>query len=83
MEARTRSVGSRSVPLRGLHNKVERISVLGTGEELGHRVVGGFPGHRFPGVVRIDAPSVCDPHPTVLPVELDGELDLYRGAGHG
>ncbi|MFE6038630.1 alpha-L-fucosidase [Streptomyces sp. NPDC056452] len=71
------------VELRGLHNTVKRISVLGTGQELGHRVVGGFPSRRVPGVVRIEVPTVSDPYATVLAVELDGELDLYTGSGEG
>jgi alpha-L-fucosidase len=34
-----------------------------------------------PGVLAIDAPSVADPVVTVLAIELDGEVELYRGAG--
>ncbi|MFD9036066.1 alpha-L-fucosidase [Streptomyces sp. NPDC059567] len=71
------------VELRGLKNTVRRISVLGGGEELAHRVVGGFPSAGVPGVVRIDAPTVCDPYATVLALELDGEIELYRGHGAG
>ncbi|WP_327371584.1 alpha-L-fucosidase [Streptomyces sp. NBC_01217] len=71
------------VELRGLRNTVKGVSVLGTGERLGHRVVGGFPSRGVPGVVRIDAPGVCDPYATVLALELDGEVDLYRGHGEG
>ncbi|MCX4515407.1 alpha-L-fucosidase [Streptomyces sp. NBC_01619] len=71
------------VELRGLHNEVRRASVLGTGQELAHRVVGGFAGHNVPGVVRVEAPATTDPYATVLALELDGELDLYRGQGSG
>ncbi len=71
------------VELRGLRNAVKNISVLGTGERLDHRVVGGFASRGVPGVVRIDTPSTCDPYATVLALELDGELDLYRGQGEG
>ncbi|GAB4050687.1 alpha-L-fucosidase [Catellatospora paridis] len=71
------------VELRGLHNKVRDIRVLGTGEQLGHRVVGGFPSRNVPGVVRIDAPTAVDPYATVLALQLEGELDLYRGHGEG
>jgi alpha-L-fucosidase len=69
------------VAVRGLANRVRRASVLGTGQELGHQVVGGF--HGVPGVTYLDAPTALDPYATVLAVELDGELELYRGAGHG
>ncbi|WP_155375289.1 alpha-L-fucosidase [Catellatospora vulcania] len=71
------------VELRGLYNKVRDIRVLGTGEHLGHRVVGGFPSRNVPGVVRIDAPVTGDPYATVLALDLEGELALYRGHGEG
>jgi alpha-L-fucosidase len=61
---------------------VRRVSVVGSGEELAHRVTGGFH-DRVPGVLYIDAPSRTDEYATLLAVELDGELDLYRGSGHG
>ncbi|MEV7422799.1 alpha-L-fucosidase [Streptomyces sp. NPDC091212] len=69
------------VGVRGLRTPVRRVSVLGTGAELGHRVTGGL--HEVPGVLWIDPPPAADldAHATVLAVELDGELDLYRGAG--
>ncbi|WP_262009742.1 alpha-L-fucosidase [Streptomyces sp. FIT100] len=71
------------VALRGLVTPVKRVSVLGTGAGLAHRTVGGFAGHGVPGVLYIDPPAELDPHITVIAVELDGELELYRGAGHG
>jgi alpha-L-fucosidase len=69
------------VSVRGLANQVRRVTALATGEVLAHRKVGGFPG--VPGVLYIDAPSAPDRHVTVLAVELDGEVELYRGGGHG
>ncbi|MEU0126480.1 alpha-L-fucosidase [Streptomyces sp. NPDC006289] len=70
-----------TVSVRGLRTPVRRVRVLGTGDVLAHRVTGGL-GH-VPGVLWIDAPTAAqvDPHATVLAVELDGELALYRGAG--
>ena len=72
-----------TVSVRGLRGAVRRVSVVGTGAELGHRVTGGL--HDVPGVLWIDAPAPADvdPHATVLALELDGELDLYRGTGRG
>jgi len=72
-----------NVSIRGLRNSVKRVTVLGTGTELGHHVTGGL--DAVPGVTWIDAPATADldEHATVLAVELDGELDLYRGAGRG
>ncbi|MEZ0070180.1 alpha-L-fucosidase [Streptacidiphilus sp. MAP12-20] len=70
-----------SIPLRGLRSPVKRIRVLGTGAELGHRRDPGL--GRVPGMLWIEAPAEADldPHATVLALELDGELDLYRGSG--
>ena len=71
------------VELRGLHTTVRRVSVLGTGQALAHRVVGGFPSRGVPGVIRIETPAESDPYATVLALELDGEIDLYQGHGEG
>ncbi|MDD9375815.1 alpha-L-fucosidase [Streptomyces sp. ZAF1911] len=70
-----------TVSLRGLRNAVRRVSVVGTGTPLGHRVTGGL--GEVPGVLWIDAPAPADVdgQATVLAVELEGELDLYRGTG--
>jgi alpha-L-fucosidase len=35
-----------------------------------------------PGVLAIDPPSAVDPVVTTMAIELDGELEVYRGAGH-
>ncbi|MEU9246284.1 alpha-L-fucosidase [Streptomyces sp. NPDC048385] len=69
------------IGVRGLATAVRRVTVLGTGAELGHRVTGGL--HEAVGVLWIDPPAAADldPYATVLAVELDGELELYRGAG--
>ncbi|MEU6735768.1 alpha-L-fucosidase [Streptomyces physcomitrii] len=70
-----------TVSVRGLRTPVRRVSVLGTGTPLGHRVTGGL--HEVPGVLWIDAPAPEDlaAHGTVLAVELDGELEVYEGQG--
>ncbi|NGO15273.1 alpha-L-fucosidase [Streptomyces sp. HC44] len=70
-----------SVSVRGLRNRVLRATVLGTGRELGHHVTGGL--DAVPGVTWIDAPEPTDldDQATVLALELEGELDLYRGSG--
>ena len=64
-----------TVSIRGLRNQVKRVTVLGTGRELGHHVTGGH--GDVPGMCWIDAPpeSTLDPNATVLAVELDGEVD--------
>lgn len=69
------------INVRGLLGSVRRVTVVGTGTELGHRITGGL--HETPGVLWIEPPTEADldPHATVLAVELDGELELYRGSG--
>jgi alpha-L-fucosidase len=69
------------VAVRGLVNQVKRVTAVATGEVLAHRTVGGF--QHVPGVLMIEPPAQADRYVTVLAVELDGELELYRGGGHG
>ncbi|MFD8527753.1 alpha-L-fucosidase [Streptosporangium canum] len=70
-----------TVAVRGLRNTVLRARVVGADGELGHAITGELNG--VPGILWIDAPPACatDPHATVIALELDGELDLYRGRG--
>jgi alpha-L-fucosidase len=70
-----------TLSVRGLRNRIRRVTVLGTGAQVGHRVTGGLA--EVPGVTWIEAPGPkdVDEYATVLAVELDGELDLYRGTG--
>jgi alpha-L-fucosidase len=67
--------------VKGLRTPVKRVTVLGTGAELGHHVTGGL--GDVPGLTWIEAPAQADldEHATVLALELNGELDLYRGTG--
>jgi alpha-L-fucosidase len=69
------------VSIRGLRNPIKSARVVGTGAVLGHRVTGQL--DAVPGISWIDAPAPADvdDHATVIAVELDGELDLYRGSG--
>lgn len=69
------------IGVRGLRGQIKRVRVVGRDAELGHRVTGGL--GEVPGVQWIEAPAASDmdDHATVLAVELDGELDLYRGTG--
>jgi alpha-L-fucosidase len=70
------------IAIKGIRNGVSRVSVLGTGTALAHRVLGGAPWAHVPGVLWIAVPEKeLDPQATVLKIELDGPLELYRGAG--
>jgi alpha-L-fucosidase len=68
------------VAVRGLRSKVRRATVVATGRELPAQASGGLgeaPGISYVTVTDAD----LDPYATVIALELDGELDLYRGAG--
>jgi alpha-L-fucosidase len=69
------------IAVKGLRTAIKRVSVLGSGTELAHHVYGGLDEH--PGLQWIEAPTTADldPYATILALELDGELDLYRGKG--
>jgi len=68
--------------IKGLRNKIRKISVLGTPQTLGHKIVGKISWSSVPGLVYIDVPeNVHDSYITVIRVELDGPVSLYRGKG--
>lgn len=66
--------------VRGLRSRVRRASVVSTGAGLPVRAVGGM--GEVPGIGYISVSGVeLDEYATVIALELDGELDLYRGSG--
>lgn len=70
------------IPVKGIRNKVKRISVLKSGAELTHKKLGGAPWLNIPGILWIDLPEeLCEAPATVIKLELEGELDLYREQG--
>lgn len=65
------------VVLRGVRNTVRSARVLGSGTDVRHERVGGLgevPGWEY---LYVDDDQL-DPLCTVVALELDGELDLYR-----
>ena len=73
---------SGEVTLKGLKNKIKKITVVGNGAELAHQIVGKISWSPIPGLVYIDVPpAVLDKYVTVLKVELDGPVRLYQGRG--
>ena len=64
------------VPLKGIRNKIRRISVVG-GPELTYSINGGAAWLKLPGIIWMNLPDTAiDPDATVIKVELDGPLDL-------
>ena len=73
---------SGDITLKGLKNKIEDISVVGSGEKLTHKIVGKISWSSVPGLVYINVPeNVLDKYVTVLKVKLDGPVKLYSGKG--
>ncbi len=73
-----------AVAIKGINNRIKRISALKSGRELDYKMIGGAPWMKIPipGVLWINIPeSEIDKYATVIKIELEGELDLYRGQG--
>lgn len=68
--------------LKGLDNKINSIEILGNGTKLHHKIVGKISWSAVPGLVYIDVPeNKLDPYITVLKLQLDKPIKLYRGKG--
>lgn len=68
--------------LKGLSNKINKITVLHSGKELTHEIHGGVPWFNIPGTAWIHMrPEDAHENVTVLKLEIDGELDMYGGSG--
>jgi alpha-L-fucosidase len=73
---------SGQVAVKGLLNRIRAIDIVGTGDALGHKIVGKISWSPVPGLVYIDVPEKGqDRYMTVLRLRLDGPLRLYRGRG--
>jgi len=70
------------VVLKGLDNEIKSISVVGSNTKLSHKIVGKISWSHVPGLVYINIPeNVQDKHMSVIKLELDKPLKLYRGKG--
>ncbi|MBE0636967.1 MAG: alpha-L-fucosidase [Bacteroidales bacterium] len=70
------------VVIKGLFNDIRNISVVGQDRPVDWKMVGKISWSAVPGLVYIDVPeNFSDKYMTVLKVELDGPLRLYRGKG--
>lgn len=72
-----------AIAVKGIYNDVKKVSILGTGKELPHRKIGGAPWANIPGVLWIDIEEEdIDPNTTVIKLEMDEPIQLFRGEGH-
>ena len=71
------------ISLKGIQNKIKSIKVVGNGEELSFERNGGAAWNNIPGILRIEVPQAksLDANVTILEVELEDPLKLYRGHG--
>ena len=73
---------NKSVQVAGLKSRIRRVRVVGREGELTWRQYNDIDWSEVPGVYYIDVPSsVLDARMTVLALELDSPLRLYRGGG--
>jgi alpha-L-fucosidase len=73
---------SGEVVIKGMLSKIKKISVVGTGRDAGYKIVGKISWSPVPGLIYIRVPeAVQDKYMTVLKVELEEPLRLYRGKG--
>ena len=71
------------IMVKGIRNKIRKITAVGSGIELKYKKIGGAPWVKIPGILWIDVPEeVIDQDCTVIKVELEGEPDLYRESCH-
>lgn len=71
-----------AVELKGLKSKVKNIRVVGSNRKLDYELYNDIDWSEVPGVYYIKVPKEeLDPQITVLAVELQEPIKLYRGAG--
>ncbi|MEC3907192.1 alpha-L-fucosidase [Tamlana sp. 2201CG12-4] len=72
------------ISLKGIQNKVKSIRVVGSNQELSFVRNGGAAWNNIPGILRIEIPEsrYLDDNVTVLEIELEDALKLYRGHGN-
>jgi alpha-L-fucosidase len=70
------------IMIKGLDNAIQTIKVVGSEQSLSHKVVGKISWSPVPGLVYINIPQgVQDKYMTVLELQLDKPVKLYRGRG--
>jgi len=73
---------SGEVMLKGIVNKIKQITVVGNGTSLTHKVVGKISWSPVPGLIYINIPeNIVDQYVTVLKINLNEPIKLYRGQG--
>jgi alpha-L-fucosidase len=70
------------IVIKGIQNKVIQVRLIGTDKKLQFKRNGGAAWMNIPGVLQINLPiEMVDPNVTVVAIDLDSPLVLYRGEG--
>jgi alpha-L-fucosidase len=70
------------IVVKGIRNNVKQIRLVGTSENLVYKRNGGASWLNIPGVLQITLPTdKLDQNVSVIAIDLDTPLDLYRGNG--
>jgi alpha-L-fucosidase len=73
---------SAPVLVKGLKSSIKKVSVLGSDTPLTYKIVGKISWSPVPGLTYISIPeNLQDKYMSVIKIELNGKLDLYRGKG--
>ena len=71
-----------NIMIKGLSNKIQDITVLGSNIKLSAKIVGKVSWSPVPGLVYINVPQeALDKYLTIVKLKLDGPVQLYRGHG--
>lgn len=71
-----------NIMIKGLDNKIQEMTVLGSNAKLTHKVVGKISWSHVPGLVYVNVPqNALDKYITVVKIKLDKPVKLYRGQG--
>jgi alpha-L-fucosidase len=71
-----------NIMVKGLINKIKDVQIVGTSQHLQSKIVGKISWSPVPGLVFINVPEKYkDTYMTVLKLQLDSPLKLYRGQG--
>lgn len=71
-----------SIEIKGLKSRIRHARVVGTDRELTWTLYNDIPWSEVPGVYYVDVPDdVLDERITVLALELEEPVKLYRGSG--
>lgn len=70
------------IVVKGIQNKVIQVRLVGSPDKLACKRNGGAEWMKIPGVLQIALPSSkLDQNVTVVAIDLDSPLELYRGSG--